>query len=186
MSCERSSATGRSPKAATAFPSSQRSFSIVTGWTSCCCEVHLHEFGESQRPRDAALAPHPLQLSLQRFRRVPLRGEPATLHSLRVSTADSVPIRPSRLPVPASLQPDQLTLLGHRAHPSRRRNEVIVISGRRTSNGRGRSRATRTGSGTGSLCARSRGALTAEDARYREHDVTRFEPAPKTDCSWTP
>ena len=36
ISSARSSPTGRSPKAATAFPSSQRSFSIVTGSTSCC------------------------------------------------------------------------------------------------------------------------------------------------------
>jgi hypothetical protein len=36
ISCERSSPTGGSPKTATAFPSSQRSFSIVTGSTSCC------------------------------------------------------------------------------------------------------------------------------------------------------
>jgi hypothetical protein len=35
ISSDRSSPTGRSPKTAMAFPSSQRTFSIVTGSTSC-------------------------------------------------------------------------------------------------------------------------------------------------------
>jgi hypothetical protein len=80
--------------------------------------------------RDSLLPSQPLQFPLQSLRGVPFRGQPATLHALRVSTARPVPVRPYRLPVPTrSLQPDQLALLRHRRSPLVAwRYEVIVMS----------------------------------------------------------
>ena len=63
-------------------------------------EVRLHQFAKREGSRDSLLAPQPFQLALQRLRRLPFRSKPATLHSLRASTAHPVTERPQRLPVP--------------------------------------------------------------------------------------
>src|SRR5215210_2662010 len=85
-------------------------------------EIDLHEFGENQRSRDAPFPPQPLELALQSVRRIPLRRESSTLQSLRVSTANAIPVCPLWLPVPTRpLQPDDLTLLRHHVHPLRRK-----------------------------------------------------------------
>jgi hypothetical protein len=113
-------------------------------------EVRLHQLGERQRPRDSSLAPQPLKLSLQRLGRVPLRGEPASLHPPRASATEPVAVRPQWLSVPTRpLNPKQLTLLRHRAHPYSSKSKVIVISARCASNGHTRKRAV-------DLCTRAR------------------------------
>jgi hypothetical protein len=48
ISSDRSSPTGRSPKTATAFPSSQRSFLDRHRLNVMLCQVSLHEVGERQ------------------------------------------------------------------------------------------------------------------------------------------
>jgi hypothetical protein len=62
-------------------------------------QVSLHEFGQRQRLCESPLPPQPIQLTLQRLRRVPLRHEPATLYPLRAAAATPVAVRPQRLSV---------------------------------------------------------------------------------------
>jgi hypothetical protein len=59
-------------------------------------QVRLHQIGEGQRSREPPLPPQQLELPLQSLRRIPLRGEPATLHALRAAAAHPVAERPQR------------------------------------------------------------------------------------------
>jgi hypothetical protein len=117
ISCERSSPTGRSPKAAP--PSEQPARLLDRHWFNVMLrEVRLHQFGDREGSRDSLLPSHPFQLALQSFRRVPLGSEPATLHPLGVSAANPVSVRPQRFSFPtSSRQPDQLALLRHQQSP---------------------------------------------------------------------
>jgi hypothetical protein len=112
----RSSDSRRSPKAAIAFASSQRSFLIVTGSASCCAsQVSVDEFGERQGAAKPAYAAQHFELSDERLACITLRPKPTALDALGIAAADSVAVSPKRFAVgPLALQPQDLTLLQHR------------------------------------------------------------------------
>ena len=62
-------------------------------------QIRLDELRQRQPARDPALAPHPLELAIERIARVLLAREPATLHSLRVSATGPVAERPQPLTI---------------------------------------------------------------------------------------
>jgi hypothetical protein len=78
-------------------------------------QVRLDELGEGERARDPTLAPHPIELTLERVPRVLLAGESATLNALGATAARPVTVRPQRLA--AAVPPcefEDLSLLHHR------------------------------------------------------------------------
>ena len=77
-------------------------------------EVGLNQLVERESARDARLPSKPLELPLERVTRVGLRGEPASLNTLRPAAASSVAVRPQPLLItPAAPQLEDLSLLHH-------------------------------------------------------------------------
>ncbi len=102
----RSSPTGRSPKTATAFPSSQRSFSIVTESTSCCPR---YASTNSATVRDLATRYSRRSRSSSRSRASAASRSEANLRAALASSLGRLPGTGTRT---AALRPDQFSSAG--------------------------------------------------------------------------